>query len=282
MTGPIIPADQWPEWADRHCWDRDGSGRFYGQWSAQSVWKSDWSWSNIPMPAGHDWRVPVMRPTTEDSSAVAPAIDLEQFREAVCAYRLASLAGLNDCEAHGVKGHSFGESIEHADRLLALIDGQTADPRIDLAADHTGMLVDYSGLIGSAQRALLDDPGIAEMLRQLSRHLEELGRRWYAGDRKVVDEFLQLYCIESEARAALVKQPTKGDGQAAPRPLIARPIAEWHEDDGPAMWWAWCGREWAGEPAWCGTPNDSDWPGYHTHWTPHPAWPMQPTKGEGE
>lgn len=73
------------------------------------------------------------------------------------------------------------------------------------------------------------------------------------------------------------------DGQmAAPRPLIARPLAEWHEGDGPAMWWAWCGSDWAGEPAWCGTPNDSDWPGYHTHWTPHPAWPMQPSKGEGE
>lgn len=72
------------------------------------------------------------------------------------------------------------------------------------------------------------------------------------------------------------------DGQAEPRPLIARQLAEWHEDDGPAMWWAWCGSDWAGEPAWCGTPNDSDWPGYHTHWTPHPAMPMQPTKGEGE
>lgn len=72
------------------------------------------------------------------------------------------------------------------------------------------------------------------------------------------------------------------DGQAAQRPLIARQLAEWHEDDGPAMWWAWCGSDWAGEPAWCGTPNDSDWPGYHTHWTPHPAWPMQPSNGEGE
>ncbi|MEX0180064.1 MULTISPECIES: hypothetical protein [unclassified Stenotrophomonas] len=56
-------------------------------------------------------------------------------------------------------------------------------------------------------------------------------------------------------------------------PLIARVLAEWHEDDGNVLWWAWCGREWAGEPAWCGTPNDSDWPGYHTHWTPHPSQP---------
>lgn len=26
----IIPLDQWPEWADRHCRDRDGLGCFYG------------------------------------------------------------------------------------------------------------------------------------------------------------------------------------------------------------------------------------------------------------
>lgn len=57
-------------------------------------------------------------------------------------------------------------------------------------------------------------------------------------------------------------------------PLIARPLAEWHEDDRVVMWWAWCGHEWAGEPAWCGTPLDSDWPGYHTHWTPHPTLPQ--------
>ncbi len=61
----MIPADQWPKWADRHCWNEDGDGRFYGQWADQGVWKSDWSWSNIPMPAGYDWRVPVMRPVTE-------------------------------------------------------------------------------------------------------------------------------------------------------------------------------------------------------------------------
>ena len=71
--------------------------------------------------------------------------------------------------------------------------------------------------------------------------------------------------------------------QAAPAqvPLIARAKAEWHEDDGAVMWWAWCGHGWAGEPAWCGTPNDSDWPGYHTHWTSHPKFPAAPTQ-EGE
>lgn len=49
----------------------------------------------------------------------------------------------------------------------------------------------------------------------------------------------------------------------------ARPLSEWHEDDGPVTWWALPVQE----PAWIGQPTDSDWPGYHTHWTPHPPVP---------
>jgi hypothetical protein len=43
-----------------------------------------------------------------------------------------------------------------------------------------------------------------------------------------------------------------------------RPRAEWHCDDGPVLWWTFP----VAEPPWVGTPLDSDWPGYHTHWTP--------------
>lgn len=60
-------------------------------------------------------------------------------------------------------------------------------------------------------------------------------------------------------------------GRAAP--VLARALSEWHEGDGTVMWWASNASGWAGEPAWCGTPLDSDWPGYHTHWTPHPTPP---------
>lgn len=89
--------------------------------------------------------------------------------------------------------------------------------------------------------------------------------------------------IEASARALLARY-----GQPAQQavPMLARARAEWHEDDGPVMWWAWCGHEWAGEPAWCGTPLDDSWPGYHTHWTPHPSMPAAPLdraarQGEG-
>lgn len=75
-----------------------------------------------------------------------------------------------------------------------------------LASDHKGMRVDYHGLLKQAQDALahgIKETGLAEMLRQLEEHLTELGRRWYADDMAVVDEILQLYCIESDTRAAI-------------------------------------------------------------------------------
>lgn len=74
-----------------------------------------------------------------------------------------------------------------------------------LAETHKGMKVDYQGLIEGAAAAL-DAQRSAYMpfvLRELSRNLQELGRRYYAGDTAAVDEFLQLYCIEREARAAV-------------------------------------------------------------------------------
>ena len=81
-----------------------------------------------------------------------------------------------------------------------------------LAADHSGMKVDYRGLFSQVQRALKrTDPGHAEMLRQLEGHLQELGQRWYAGDTDAVDEILQLYCIESDARKTVSAAATAAD-----------------------------------------------------------------------
>ena len=56
-------------------------------------------------------------------------------------------------------------------------------------------------------------------------------------------------------------------------PTVVRPLDDWHEDFGDVVWWTWRDGEWLGEPSYIGTPNDSDWPGYHTHWSPHPPFP---------
>lgn len=71
-------------------------------------------------------------------------------------------------------------------------------------------------------------------------------------------------------------------------PSKARLLREWHEDDGPVLWWSFPVRE----PPYIGTPIDcprvfqivvagklcgefthGGWPGYHTHWTPLPEPP---------
>lgn len=81
-----------------------------------------------------------------------------------------------------------------------------------LAEKHTGMKVDYRGLLGQVRRAIKRTAGgHEEMLRQLEGHITELGQRWYAGDTDVVDELLQLYCVEREARAALAAQAKQGE-----------------------------------------------------------------------
>ena len=53
----------------------------------------------------------------------------------------------------------------------------------------------------------------------------------------------------------------------------ARPLAEWHEDMGPVLWWKFPIEE----PPYCGSPLDTDWINdYHTHWT-LVAVPEEPT-----
>lgn len=69
------------------------------------------------------------------------------------------------------------------------------------------------------------------------------------------------------AATDLLMLSTSNGKSAAPRPLD-----DWHEDDGPALWW----RFPVDEPPFSGTPLDSDWPGYHTHWTPLPPVPAEP------
>lgn len=56
-------------------------------------------------------------------------------------------------------------------------------------------------------------------------------------------------------------------GRLTVKPLFSRPMAMalsmWTEDVGDCLWW----RFPVEEPPYVGSPLDTDWPGYHTHWT---------------
>lgn len=41
--------------------------------------------------------------------------------------------------------------------------------------------------------------------------------------------------------------------------------SEWHDDIGSVLWWVAPGE--SGEPPYCGTPLDNNFPGYQTHWS---------------
>jgi hypothetical protein len=96
---------------------------------------------------------------------------------------------------------------------------------------------------------------------------QDEGRMWCedeAFDREdgdVVPEYIRL----DLHRAAL---------EAAEAARVARPGEEYHEDMGDMLWW----RFPIDEPPYAGSPLDTDWPGYHTHFTPI----LIPTPPEGE
>lgn len=107
----------------------------------------------------------------------------------------------------------------------------------------------------------LDDSALSEMLLTLVNIIERL--------RSVDENTLH----EARKRAKWLRD------RAAVRSskLEARPLEEWHEDFGPVLWCKFPIEE----APWVGTPLDSDWPDYHTHWTPLPPVPTEPGKGGG-
>lgn len=111
----------------------------------------------------------------------------------------------------------------------------------------------------------LTDERIASLARQ---YLGTCKRVFYTKWKDGIDIEYPTLEVEQFARAIeaeLSKQePVEPDTVQVPRQL-----SEWHEDDGAVTWWSFP----LNEPAWIGQPTDSDWPGYHTHWTPHPAAP---------
>lgn len=170
----------------------------FGAWAEQSKAEHDWWSGKFDAP---EQRVLYIRP-----QPVAVA-DRQAIRMLVAAGYVSEDKANEALQiAHGF---TKGE--------LSAAPAAVAGVPVILAANHKGMRVDYSGLLKQARGAMergSKEPALAEMLRQMTEHLTELGSRWYAGKAAVVDEFLQLYCIEPEKRKAVAAAPSPdADGE---------------------------------------------------------------------
>lgn len=88
----------------------------------------------------------------------------------------------------------------------------------------------------------------------------------YSQHRKSLESWLRLEGgqIRPLYHALLATPPAQQAGERA-----LRTLDEWHEDEGPALWW----NLESGEPPYCGTPLDEEFPynGWFVAWCPLPA-----------
>lgn len=64
-----------------------------------------------------------------------------------------------------------------------------------LGATHTGMKVSAAGILGRIRDGRYHY-GLKYGCGVMLDHLEQMSARFYAGDPRAVDEFLQLYCLD--------------------------------------------------------------------------------------
>lgn len=65
-----------------------------------------------------------------------------------------------------------------------------------LGEKHKGMRVSGDGLIGRIANGKRPDRLDRYLLGEMLKNMQEFGSRYYAGDAKAADEFLQLYCFD--------------------------------------------------------------------------------------
>jgi hypothetical protein len=172
-------------------------------------------------------------------------------------------------------------------RVKPLTDAEMAELREALASVPSGHITLMPPEIGPV--------GHVGMVRAMQGHLNRIGGERAALARQVADlqrenrsladdvrDARRRHALALESVAVLADSLAKAEAEAR----LAReayqvplPLEQWHEGIGPVLWWFFPVEE----APWCGGPQDSDWPGYHTHWTPLPGvaqpdgTPAQPT-----
>jgi hypothetical protein len=132
----------------------------------------------------------------------------------------------------------------------------------------TGLLFNDSRMHAKLSKILTDESKAVPAEVALDLLIQEYVNLRLGGTSKLVGES----CFPD--REFVLQVPN--DGTAAPE--VAIPAEQWHEDDGPVLWW----RFPVIEPPYAGTPNDCDWPGCHTHYTSLPPAPVAPIQSPKE
>lgn len=93
------------------------------------------------------------------------------------------------------EGYSY--CAQHDQHYKKYCCGCALDIDFSFWPDRKGMKISAVGLLKRCACHLEGVDGAYDFsLEQLLEHLQELGNKFYAGDISVVDDFLQLYCLD--------------------------------------------------------------------------------------
>jgi len=112
----------------------------------------------------------------------------------------------NDAAGHDIAEqavHYYGDDNKgHGTDLTAILD------YVDQLEKKTLLAADHFGMTANGLRYLRQDrgQGYAGMRRGMADHLEEVAKKYYAGEITIVDEFLQLYHIGDEQRKIIAQK----------------------------------------------------------------------------
>lgn len=114
-------------------------------------------------------------------------------------------SGMESCAEQQI--HSAEDSVS------AVLGESNSGMRVHLHSLLASVRYELEGIVANRRKDGNPDNALLltlEHLCQLEENLNELGERWYSGDALVTDEFLQLYCIAQDARAAVAQSVQRG------------------------------------------------------------------------
>jgi len=106
----------------------------------------------------------------------------------------------------------------------------------------------------------LEDEALGKLVREKwGQHGAGAGASWrrvVMGCEVLIDSACDPAADTLEFKPDIVKAVEEQD-----KVTTLRPVDDWHDDVGDVLWW------YPGEPPYCGSPLDTDWPGYHEYFT---------------